>query len=258
MADFFYLESNMKSKNFSGLALVTTTLAAAAILAACGGGGSTPTSAASTGSTFTPLTVVQNQSGTTHSYDNVGGTSLPGNNTAGGYEFNVTTNWWSGVGTDSVYRGVGIATGDTGGVGVYVAGAGATTWSINGATSITVGLGTNPTCVGVCKATLILNNATDTNCKATINTPITILTESVNTGNNATQVSGAVPVYTATLTDANWTVSGCTTNTMTAFKLLPIKEIHAQLLRANMQTTTVAAGDTKYANGLNLGGIKFQ
>ena len=210
---------------------------------------------------YSALTVVQEQTATQDSYvagdaRANAGTALPGNNMTGSYAWNQGGNdWWAGVGTDSVYKGIGAPANAGAGVGVYVKGAGTTTWSIDGATSMTVGLGTNPECVGVCKATIILKSTT-TDCIATINAPITILTEKVNTGNNKTQVSGAVPTYSSNLTNANWTVTGCTTNTMTAFKSLRVNEVHAQMLQANMQSTTPVGGP--YANGVNLGAIKFQ
>lgn len=210
---------------------------------------------------YSALTVVQEQTATQNSYvagdaPANAGTALPGNNMTGSYAWNQGGNdWWSGVGTDSVYKGIGAPANAGAGVGVYVKGAGTTTWSIDGATSMTVGLGTNPECVGVCKATIILKSTT-TDCIATINAPITILTEKVNTGNSKTQVSGAVPTYSSNLTNANWTVTGCTTNTMTAFKSLRVNEVHAQMLQANMQSTTPVGGP--YANGVNLGAIKFQ
>lgn len=182
---------------------------------------------------YSPVTVVQNQNLTQDSYvaDDAAtnpGTSLPGNNITGSYAWNQGGDWWGGVGRDSVYKGIGVAIGAGAGVGVFVKGAGSTTWSIDGASSITVGLGTNPECVGVCKATIILK-ASDS-CIATINSPITILTTAVNTGNGATQVNGSIPTYSSNLTAANWTVNGCTTNTLAAFKALPLKEVHAQLL----------------------------
>ena len=210
---------------------------------------------------YSALTVVQEQTATQDSYvagdaPANAGTALPGNNMTGSYAWNQGGNdWWAGVGTDSVYKGIGAPANAGAGVGVYVKGAGTTTWSIDGATSMTVGLGTNPECVGVCKATIILKSTT-TDCIATINAPITILTEKVNTGNSKTQVSGAVPTYSSNLTNANWTVTGCTTNTMTAFKSLRVNEVHAQMLQANMQSTTPVGGP--YANGVNLGAIKFQ
>jgi hypothetical protein len=212
---------------------------------------------------YSGVTVVQNQTATQDSYvagdapsPAKAGTSLPGNNTTGSYAWNQGGNdWWAGVGTDSVYKGIGAPAKADAGVGVFVKGAGTTTWGIDGATSMTVGLGTNPECVGICKATIVLLTAT-TDCKATIKAPITILTTAVNTGLGATPVNGAVPVYTATLADANWTVSGCTTNTMTAFKSLRITEVHAQLLQANMQSTVPLGGP--YPNGINLGAVKFQ
>jgi hypothetical protein len=210
---------------------------------------------------YAALTVVQEQTATQNSYvagdaPANAGTALPGNNLTGNYAWNQGGNdWWAGVGTDSVYRGIGAPANAGAGVGVYVKAAGTTTWSIDGATSMTVGLGTNPECVGICKATIILKSTT-TDCIATIKTPITILTEKVNTGSSKTQVNGAVPTYSSTLTDANWTVSGCSANTMTAFKALRVNEVHAQLLQANMQSTTPTGGP--YANGVNLGAIKFQ
>lgn len=211
------------------------------------------------GAAFAALDIVRAQTGTENSYVVAPGTppdtSLPGNNETGGYAWGVEQ-WWSGVGADSVFKGVGIASSDTGGFGVYVKGAGTTTWNIVGANSIEVGLGTNPTCVGTCAATIVLK-ATDS-CIATINVPFTILTETVNTGNAATTVNGAIPTYTRDLTATHWTVDGCTTNTMEAFKQLPLKEVHAQMLRANMQTTTLANNSPKFANGINLGAIKIR
>jgi hypothetical protein len=218
------------------------------------------TSSQAYGAAFVTFDIVRPEAGTEASYvaanNTPVSTSLPGNNETGGYAWGGIEEWWSGVGTDSVYKGVGIAVADTGGFGVFVKGAAAATWDINGASSIEVGLGTNPTCVGTCAATIVLK-ATDS-CIATINTPFTILTETVNTGNAATQVNGAIPKYARDLTATHWTVSGCTTNTVEAFKQLPLKEVHAQMLRANMQTTTLAANSTKYANGINLGAIKIK
>jgi hypothetical protein len=210
---------------------------------------------------YSALNVVQVQTASQNSYvagdaSANAGTALPGNNLTGSYAWNQAGNdWWAGVGTDSVYKGIGAPANAGAGVGVYVKGAGTTTWSIDGATSMTVGLGTNPECVGICKATIILKSTT-TDCIATIKDPITILTSAVNTGLGATQVNGAVPVYSSNLTDANWIVTGCSANTMTAFKTLRVNEVHAQLLQANMQATTPANGP--YPNGINLGAIKFQ
>ncbi len=200
------------------------------------------------------VVVVQNQTGSQDSYDTGALTALPGNNTAGGYEFggsSIFAVWWSGVGTDSVYRGVGMNSTSGAGVGVYVAGAGGRTWNISNSSTVTVGLGTNAECVGICGATIILKSSTP-NCIATKNTPFTILTSGVNTGLGATGGANAT-AYTSTLTAGNWTVTGCTTNTIAAFKALPLAEVHAQILGANAQTT----GSAPWANGVNLGGIVF-
>jgi trimeric autotransporter adhesin len=219
---------------------------------------SAATSAAITINVTSPVIVARDQDGATHSYDAATNKALPGNHTIGEYSWGLATRWWGGTGTDSVYVGYGVATGETAGMGVFVETTIAAPWSISQMNSLTVGLGTNVACVGICKATIVLNNATDTNCKATSATPFTILTEKVNTGNDKTSVGGSVPTYTKALTDANWTVTGCTTNTMTAFKALSIRQVHAQLLRPDMQTETADIGTGFFANGVNLGGIKFQ
>ena len=63
--------------------------------------------------------------------------------------------------------------------------------------------------------------------------------------------SADLKAYSAKLAD--FTVSGCATNTMAAFKLLTVAELHFQLLRADMQFTT--SGDPNlYPNGLGMGG----
>ncbi|HQY10422.1 MAG TPA: hypothetical protein PK797_17105, partial [Burkholderiaceae bacterium] len=55
---------------------------------------------------------------------------------------------------------------------------------------------------------------------------------------------------------ADFTVSGCATNTMAAFKALNVAELHFQLLRADMQFTT-SADPALYPNGLGVGGNLF-
>ncbi|WP_198424453.1 fibronectin type III domain-containing protein [Geomonas limicola] len=207
---------------------------------------------------FAALTVVQNQTVSQDSYDTANSVALPGNNLQGSYAFGsiAPTWWWGGVGTDSAYVGYGVNKNGTGaGLGVYVAGAGSNTWDINGASSVVVGLGTNAECVGICKATLVLVSS-NPSCKATANSGMTITAGPVNTGNSVAAPTTAT-TYTKTLTDANWTVTGCTTNTMAGFLSQPLKEVHAQMLQADMQFTTSGA-DPLYPNGLNLGGIKFQ
>jgi hypothetical protein len=203
---------------------------------------------------YPPVIVVQNQTASLNSYDG-NSSSLPGNNPVGSYSFGSGFDpWWAGVGTDSVYKGIGLYPGAVGaGIGVYVAGAGSRTWDITHSGRVTVGLGTNAECVGICKATIVLKSST-ANCTATINTPFTILTSAVNTGLG---ITGTPPVYTSNLTDANWAVSCGSVTTMAGFTALPLKEVHAQLLQANMQRSIVAGGTTQYANGINLGSIVF-
>ena len=213
---------------------------------------------------FAPVTVVQNQTVSQSSYELTGNPptataypALPGNNDQGSYQFGSPppTWWWGGVSSDSVFVGYGVNSTVTGAsLGVFVKGAGSTTWIINGASSVVVGLGTNVECVGKCKATLVLVSSTPT-CKATAKSGILILTAAVNTGLGVTAPTTAT-TYTKALTDANWTVTGCTTNTMANFLALPLKEVHAQMLQVDMQFTTGTA--PLYANGINLGGISFR
>lgn len=221
------------------------------------------TSAASTASNavipFAPVTVVQNQTASQNSFDTAAGTALPGGNEQGSYAFGSIppTWWWGGVGTDSAYVGYGVdKTGTGAGLGVFVKGAGTATWSIVGASSIVVGLGTNAECVGTCKATLIMVSSTSA-CKATAKTGMTILASAVNTGLGVAAPTTSTS-YSKDLTEANWTVSGCATNTMASFLTQPLKEVHAQILQADMQLTTPGNGSPLYPNGLNLGGISFQ
>jgi hypothetical protein len=221
--------------------------------------GTSGASAASNAVTpFAPVTVVQNQTASQNSYDTTtpAHPALPGNNDQGSYSTPLTW-WWGGIHPDSVDVGYGVdSTGTGASLGVYVKGAGSTTWNINGASSIIVGLGTNGECVGTCKATLVLVSSTPA-CKATANSAMTILSAAVNTGLGVTAPTTAT-TYTKALTDANWAVTGCTTNTMTGFLSLPLKEVHAQILQAGMQFTTHPAGSPLYPNGINLGGISFQ
>lgn len=211
---------------------------------------------------FAPVTVVQNQTASQNSYDTAINTALPGSNDLGSYSFGSIPPvfWWEAgkpTSLDSVYVGYGVnATGTGAGLGVFVKGAGSTTWNINGASSVVVGLGTNGECVGICKATLVLKSSTS-GCIATANSAMTILAAAVNTGLGVTAPTTAT-TYTKALSDANWTVTGCTANTMAGFLSLPLKEVHAQMLQADMQFTTPGTGSTLYPNGINLGGISFQ
>jgi hypothetical protein len=84
--------------------------------------------------------------------------------------------------------------------------------------------------------TLAIVSAVNADCKATASVTLT---------------NAALTSYTKALDD--FTVVGCTTNTMAAFKQLKIAELHYQMLRADMQFTT--SGDPSlYPNGLGVGG----
>ncbi|MFZ4858937.1 MAG: fibronectin type III domain-containing protein [Desulfuromonadaceae bacterium] len=223
-------------------------------------GASAPSNAATP---FKPVTVVQNQTASQSSYNTSSNKALPRNDDLGAYQFGSPslTWWWGGVHLDSVDVGYGVNSTVTGAsLGVFVkSAAGSSAWDINGASSVVVGLGTNAECVGVCKATLVLVSSTPA-CKATAKSGMTIQAQGVNTGLgiNSGKVTSTTTAttYTKALTDAEWTVAGCTTNTMANFLSLPLKEVHAQMLQADMQFTTGTA--PLYANGINLGGISFQ
>ncbi|HUX82109.1 MAG TPA: fibronectin type III domain-containing protein [Halothiobacillus sp.] len=223
----------------------------------------------STSAAFIPVVVVQNQatiggvevdSYTSGASANGAAVALPGNNLVGQYfGGSAAYGWGVGTGTDSVYGGVLATTTDSGDYfGLYVQGAGTTTWNIDGANSVTVGLGTNTECVGKCGVTLKLDSST-AGCSAQANTPMLVTAGGVNTGfgiNTGAVTAQVTPTtYTVPLTEGNWTVSGCSTNTMAYFVTVPLKQVNALLLQANMQFTT---GAPNFPNGLNLGGISFQ
>ena len=173
-------------------------------------------------------------------YDTTTGKALPGLYETGRYAASSGEAWWWGGNyADQIQSGYGFSKTSTAqwGYGIFIKNGGSG-WSISSATNYKFSLGTNSECVGVCKATLVLVSATSAECKATASVTLT---------------GAAVTSYTKALSD--FTVVGCTTNTMTAFKQLKIAELHYQMLRADMQFTTT--GDTAkelYPNGLGVGG----
>jgi hypothetical protein len=171
-------------------------------------------------------------------YDTTTGKALPGLYVTDRYASSAGESWWWGGNyADQIQSGYGFSkTVDAQwGFGIYIKNGGSG-WDISSATNYKFSLGTNSECAGVCKATLVLVSTTDAACKATASVSLT---------------SAAVTSYTKPLTD--FTVVGCSTNTVAAFKNLKIAELHYQMLRADMQFTT-KSDPTLYPNGLGVGG----
>ncbi len=172
-------------------------------------------------------------------YDTATGKALPGLYATASYATENTGAvwWWGGNFADQINLGYGFSKTNEAqwGFGIYIKNGGSG-WDIASATNYKFSLGTNSECAGVCKATLVLVSAANANCKATASVTLT---------------SAAVTSYTKPLAD--FTVAGCTTNTVTAFKQLKIAELHYQMLRADMQFTKTNDA-TLYPNGLGVGG----
>jgi hypothetical protein len=182
--------------------------------------------------------VVRVKTDTEPAYDTTTGKALPGLYVTDRYAPSAGESWWWGGNyADQIQSGYGFSkTVDAQwGFGIYIKNGGSG-WDISSATNYKFSLGTNSECAGVCKATLVLVSTTDAACKATASVTLT---------------SAAVTSYTKPLTD--FTVVGCSTNTVAAFKNLKIAELHYQMLRADMQFTT-KSDPTLYPNGLGVGG----
>ena len=171
-------------------------------------------------------------------YDTATGKALPGLYATGRYSASSGEAWWwGGDFADQIQSGYGFSTTNTAqwGFGIFIKNGG-DGWAISSATNYKFSLGTNGECAGVCKVTLAIVSAANADCKATASVTLT---------------NAALTSYTKALDD--FTVVGCTTNTMAAFKQLKIAELHYQMLRADMQFTT--SGDPSlYPNGLGVGG----
>ena len=173
------------------------------------------------------------------SYDVTTGNALPGQYATGSYSANAgEAFWWGGNYAEQIQRGYGFSATEPAqwGFGIFIANGGAG-WDIASATSYHVTLGTNGECAGVCKVTVRLVSAAAPSCLA--DAKVTLTSADINTA------------YTVNLND--FTVTGCATNTMAAFKLLKVAELHFQMLRDDMQFTT-SADPTLYPNGLGVGG----
>lgn len=199
------------------------------------GTGTTPTT--------TALTVVRANATGSPAYDKTNGKALPGNYATGVYSANAgEASWWGGNYDEQIQAGYGFSKTNTAqwGFGIYIANGG-TGWDIASMDNYSFTLGTNTECVGVCKVTVRMVSKVDAACVA--DAKVTLTSADITTA------------YTVPLT--GFTVKGCATNTMTAFKAGKVSELHFQLLREDMQFTT--SGDPSlYPNGLGLGGnVKF-
>jgi Bacterial Ig-like domain len=160
----------------------------------------------------------------------------------GGYETGYysapgSTWWWGDSFKSKIQSGYGISKADASQsfFGIYIKN-GAEGWDISKATKYDFRIGTNGECAGKCAATVRLVSAASATCFADIRVPLS---------------AAAVTPYSRKLTD--FTVSGCTTNTMAAFKQSKVAELHFQMLRADMQFVTTVDQAGLYPNGLDMG-----
>lgn len=169
-------------------------------------------------------------------YDTVTSKAKSGNYTTGYYAAPGMTWWWGGAFKSKLQGGYGVSKADTtqSYFGQYIANGG-TGWDIASASSYAFKLGTNGECAGKCKANVRLVSAVNASCVADIKVALT---------------AAAVTAYSAKLAD--FTVTGCATNTMAAFKTGKVAELHFQMLRADMQFTTTTDTGGLYPNGLDM------
>ncbi len=175
-------------------------------------------------------------------YDTATSKARTGNYTTGFYAAPGMTWWWGGPFKAKIQGGYGVSKTDVAQsyFGMYIAHGGAG-WDISAATKYSFGLGTNGECAGKCSANVRLVSASNAACFADVKVLLT---------------AAAVTPYSRNLND--FTVTGCTTNTVAAFKALKVAELHFQMLRADMQFTATADTTGLYPNGLDMGdGIGF-
>ena len=189
-----------------------------------------------------PLQIVRANAAGTPAFDRTNGKALPGNLTTGGYSAGAgEAYWWGGNYDEQIQAGYGFSRTNTAqwGFGLFIQNGG-TGWDIATRNHYNVTLGTNNECVGVCKATLRLVSASSNQCVA--DAKVTLTAADITTAYK-------VPL-------SSFTVTGCTTNTMAAFKALKVAELHFQMLRGDMQFTT-SADPNLFPNGLGVGGNIF-
>ena len=170
-------------------------------------------------------------------YDTTNSKARTGNYETGFYSAPGMTWWWGGPFKSKIQSGYGVSKTDVNQsyFGMYIKNGGAG-WDIAAATKYVFSLGTNGECAGKCAANVRLVSAASASCVADVKVPLT---------------AAAVTAYSRNL--AEFTVSGCTTNTMEAFKQAKVAELHFQMLRADMQFTNTADTGGLYPNGLDMG-----
>lgn len=186
-----------------------------------------------------PVQIVRANGAGTPSYDVATGKALPGQYATGVYSANAgEVRWWGGNFPDQIQAGYGFSNTDAAqwGFGIFIANGGAG-WDVSANDVYRFTLGTNVECVGVCKVTVRMVSVSNANCVA--DAKVTLTAADIATS------------YNVKLSD--FTVTGCTTNTVAAFKASKVAELHFQLLRADMQFTAGGAPPL-YPNGLGVGG----
>ena len=199
------------------------------------------------GPTGSVLTIVQKPNtgpapiGPGPSYDTANGKALPANYVTGRYA--------AGAGEAGLFFGdfaeqlisvYGFSSTNTAqwGFGLFIQNGG-TGWDISTATNYHFNAHPISECVNKCGVTVMMvSTQAGGNCKATALVPLT----ADDPYNN----------YNVSLTA--FTVAGCTTNTMAAFKQIPVAELHFQMLRADMQFVTGNDGAGNFPNGMGIGG----
>ena len=170
-------------------------------------------------------------------YDTTTSKARTGNYTTGYYAAPGMTWWWGGAFKNKIQGGYGVSKTDVAQsyFGMYIANGGAG-WDISAATKYTFSIGTNGECAGKCSANVRLVSAANSACVADVKVLLT---------------AAAQKPYSKNLSE--FTVSGCTTNTMAAFKATKVSELHFQMLRADMQFTATTDAGGLYPNGLDMG-----
>lgn len=201
------------------------------------------TSVASTGLSYIaqPHLVSAQGAVTQSAYNQATGRAQAGQYETGFYAAPAMNWWWGGTYKEKIQSGYGVSSTDIsqGYFGVYIK-HGGSGWDISAASTYSFRLGTNGDCAGRCSATVRLVSTESPNCVADVKVALT---------------AAAVSAYARRLAD--FTVSGCSVNSLAAFKQSKVAELHYQMLRADMQ---FAAGNSDtanpglYPNGLDMGG----
>ena len=113
-------------------------------------------------------------------------------------------------------------------------------WDISAASTYLFKLGTNPECAGRCTATLRRVSTQSATCVADATLALTAC---------------GLTAYTKSL--SVFAVTGCSSNTVAAFKQLRVAKLHFQMLRTGMQFTagnTDVAKPSLHPNGQDMGG----